>query len=81
LASLNASITGDDTYGGQALYLSSFKRNFLIGKEKEEQPIIKRFALHAVSLCLNDVEGKVISIEAPYPKDIDVALKQLKKNI
>ncbi|SMG40530.1 23S rRNA pseudouridine955/2504/2580 synthase [Marivirga sericea] len=80
LASLNASITGDETYGGQSLYLSSFKKNFIIGKQKEEQPLIKRFALHAVSICLTDVKGQIISVEAPYPKDIEVALKQLRKN-
>ncbi|ADR23343.1 RNA pseudouridine synthase [Marivirga tractuosa] len=80
LASLNASITGDETYGGQPLYLSSFKRNFVRGKEKEEHPIIKRFALHAVSISLTDLKGKVVSVEAPYPKDIEVALKQLRKN-
>ena len=80
LASLNASITGDETYGGQPLYLSSFKRNFVRGKEKEEKPIIKRFALHAVSISLTDIKGQIISVEAPYPKDIEVALKQLRKN-
>jgi 23S rRNA pseudouridine955/2504/2580 synthase len=80
LASLNASITGDETYGGQLLYLSSFKKNFVRGKEKEEQPIIKRFALHAVSISLTDLKGQIISVEAPYPKDIEVALKQLRKN-
>jgi 23S rRNA pseudouridine955/2504/2580 synthase len=80
LASMSASITGDDTYGGQSLYLSSFKKNFVQGKEKEEQPIIKRFALHAVSLSLTDLKGQIISVEAPYPKDIEVALKQLRKN-
>lgn len=80
LASLQASITGDETYGGKPLYLSSFKRNFVRGKEKEEQPIIRRFALHAVSISFTDLKGQGISVEAPYPKDIDVALKQLRKN-
>jgi 23S rRNA pseudouridine955/2504/2580 synthase len=80
LASLNASITGDDTYGGHPLYLSSFKKKFVKGKEKEEQPIIKRFALHAVEISLIDLNGKLMSVRAPYPKDIEVALKQLRKN-
>lgn len=80
LASLTASITGDVTYGGQPLYLSTFKRNFIKGKDKEEQPIIKRFALHALSISLMDLNGKVRYVEAPYPKDIEVALKQLQKN-
>ncbi|WKV10518.1 RNA pseudouridine synthase [Marivirga harenae] len=80
LASLNASITGDETYGGQALFLSSIKKSFNAGKGDEEQPIIKRFALHALNISLTDVKGKVISADAPYPKDIEVALKQLEKN-
>lgn len=80
LASLNASITGDETYGGEALYLSSFKKNFVIGKGKEEQAIIKRFALHAKTISLTDLNDQVISVEAPYPKDMEVALKQLQKN-
>lgn len=80
LASLDASIVGDETYGGQALYLSTFKKKFTIGKEKEEQSIIKRFALHAMSLTLKDMNGNLIKVEAPYPKDLAVALKQLEKN-
>ncbi|MGJ3236084.1 RluA family pseudouridine synthase [Marivirga sp.] len=79
LASLNASITGDETYGGQPLFLSSVKKKFNKGKDEEEQPIIKRFALHAQILSLTDIKGKFISAEAPYPKDIEVALKQLEK--
>ena len=80
LASLNASITGDETYGGQPLFLSSFKRNFNQGKLEDEQPLIKRFALHAVNLSLLDLTNKIISAEAPYPKDFAVAVKQLEKN-
>lgn len=80
LASLNASITGDETYGGEPLFLSSFKKKFHRGKEKEEQPIIKRFALHALNLSLLDLQSNIISADAPYPKDLEVALKQLRKN-
>ncbi|MDX5320872.1 MAG: RNA pseudouridine synthase, partial [Bacteroidota bacterium] len=52
LASQNAPITGDELYGGKWPYLSHIKRKFSIGKEKEETPMINRFALHAYSLFL-----------------------------
>lgn len=80
LASLNASITGDETYGGLPLFLSGIKKNFNQGKNEEEQAIIKRFALHASQLSLTDLKGQIISTEAPYPKDLAVAVKQLDKN-
>jgi 23S rRNA pseudouridine955/2504/2580 synthase len=80
LASLNASITGDETYGGQPLFLSSIKKSFIKGKDEEEQPIIKRFALHALTISLIDLNGNPIFSNAPYPKDMEVALKQLRKN-
>ncbi|WNB18564.1 RluA family pseudouridine synthase [Marivirga arenosa] len=80
LASLKASITADETYGGNPLFLSAIKRNYHAAKETEEQSIIKRFALHAKSLILTDLHGEKISAEAPYPKDFEVAIKQLRKN-
>lgn len=80
LASLKASISGDEQYGGNPLLLSSIKSKYNIGKKTEEQPIIKRFALHARYIALKNVKGEPIECEAPYPKDFEVALKQLKKN-
>jgi len=80
LAALKASITGDDQYGGSPLLLSSFKSKYNLGKNEEEQPIMKRFALHARSLTITDLAGERIGCEAPYPKDFEVALKQLTKN-
>lgn len=78
LASLQAPIVGDHLYGGKDLLLSQLKRNFKLGKHKEEQPLIKRFALHAQCLSLNTIRG-ALNVEAPYPKDMRVLLKQLKQ--
>lgn len=79
LASVGASVTGDEQYGGQALYLSSIKRNYNLKKWEEELPLIKRVALHAKALTFELFTKKSVRIEAPYPKDFAVAIKQLEK--
>ena len=79
LAEQSASIVGDNMYGGKPFFLSEIKRNFKIGKYEEEQPLIKRFALHAFGLSLPTEKGE-LSVEAEYPKDMRVLIKQLKAN-
>jgi len=78
LASQNASITADTLYGGKMPYLSHIKRKFHIGREKEETPMIARFALHAYSLFM-ETENIKLDIKAPYPKDFEVLLKLIRK--
>ena len=80
LALLKAPITGDLIYGGQPFYISSVKRGFNLKKATEEEPLMKRQALHAFSLKFNTLEGKEVTIEAPYPKDFKALVKQLKDN-
>jgi RluA family pseudouridine synthase len=80
LATLNAPITGDDTYGGKPFLLSSIKRGFNLKKQTEEQPMMKRMALHARGLRFNDLNDTPRYVEAPYPKDITALLKQLEAN-
>ncbi|GAA0890898.1 RluA family pseudouridine synthase [Fulvivirga kasyanovii] len=80
LSSVEAPITGDEMYGGKPLYLSSIKRKYNLKKWTEEQPLIKRLALHAHSLTFKLLNGKELSIEAPYPKDFRVLVEQLEKN-
>ena len=80
LASLKASIVGDAKYGGRLFYLSSVKRNYHLKKNTEEQPLIKRVALHAHGLGFRSLSGQLIEVQAPYPKDFAVLLKQLEKN-
>lgn len=81
LSSIDAPIVGDEQYGGKPLYLSKIKRRFNLKKDTEEQPLIKRVALHAHALHFEalNAQGK-IAIEAPYPKDFNVLIKQLDKN-
>nr|WP_305121778.1 RluA family pseudouridine synthase [Pedobacter mongoliensis] len=79
LASQRAAIAGDDMYGGQAVLLSNIKRGYRLGKDQEELPIMKRFALHAkeVTFMINDED--TITVSAPYPKDFATLIKLLDK--
>lgn len=78
LSAIHFPIIGDVQYGGKPLLLSSLKRNFKTGKFEEEQPFMKRVALHAyqIAFTLNNREYNVV---APYPKDMDVLVKTLEK--
>jgi len=80
LASLKASISNDELYGGELLYLSKLKKKFNLKKWTEERPIINRFALHAFKLIFNDLDEGLIEVEAAYPKDFRVLVEQLQKN-
>jgi RluA family pseudouridine synthase len=80
LATLNAPITGDETYGGKPFFLSSVKRGFNLKKQTEEQPIMKRMALHAYALRFKDLKGVDREVIAPYPKDVQALIRQLELN-
>jgi RluA family pseudouridine synthase len=80
LSTLKASITGDELYGGKPFFLSSVKRGFNLKKETEEQPIMRRMALHAYALTFADLKGDKKTVDAPYPKDIQALIKQLENN-
>jgi RluA family pseudouridine synthase len=80
LARLGASIAGDEFYGGKPVFLSKIKRGFNLKKNSEEEALMKRMALHAFSLEFLDLDGKMVKVEAPYPKDFRVLLKQLEDN-
>ena len=79
LATQRASIVGDEMYKGKPVYLSQLKkRGFTLGKDQEEQPVMKRFALHARHLKF-EIAGNIYEFEAPYPKDFATLLKHLHK--
>lgn len=80
LAIQRAPISGDVTYGGKPFLLSSVKRNYKLKKGTEEEPFIKRMALHAFSLQFNDLSDGRRIIEAPYPKDLKALIRQLEAN-
>jgi RluA family pseudouridine synthase len=73
-------IVGDATYGGHKLYLSQLKRNYRLKEKQVEKPLIDRVALHAESLAITHPgSGEVVRIESPLPRDMEVALKYLRK--
>lgn len=79
LACLKAPIACDPKYGGKPIFLSDLKKHYNLKKETDEEPIIKRVALHAFSLSFTLLNGEPITVEAPYPKDFNVLMKQLEK--
>lgn len=83
LAFHHAPICCDPVYGGDAIYLSQLKKNFTLSKKRnEEQPIIHRVALHAHNIAFYDFESEQsVEVEAPYPKDFAVLVKQLRKHL
>ncbi len=73
-------IVGDALYRGGKLWLSELKRNFRLKPNHEERPLIESVALHAETLSLpHPVTKQMISMTAPWPKDLEVAVKYLRK--
>jgi 23S rRNA pseudouridine955/2504/2580 synthase/23S rRNA pseudouridine1911/1915/1917 synthase len=72
----------DELYGdGLPVKISSFKRNYKLSKnEEEERPILARTGLHAQRLRFTDMEGNVYDFQAEMPKDMRALLQQLRKN-
>jgi 23S rRNA pseudouridine955/2504/2580 synthase len=79
LATQRASICGDAMYRGKPVFLSSLKKGYRIAKDEVEQPIMKRFALHARHLVFKGLDEQDIVIDAPYPKDFATLIKLLDK--
>ena len=71
-------VVGDRAYGGGPLLLSSLKREYRLKPNQIERPLIARAALHAEALTLpHPVTGVALTISAPWPKDLTVAVKYL----
>ncbi len=79
LSHLGFPIAGDELYGGSIPYLSQIKTKYRSGKAKDEAPMIDRFCLHAIMIKFYSPDGKFLEIEAPYPPDLLVFQKVLKK--
>jgi RluA family pseudouridine synthase len=73
-------IVGDGLYGGKPLWLSRLKPNYRLKPGHEERPLFSRVALHAEELSLpHPVTGATVTITAPWPKDLKVAVKYLRR--
>lgn len=74
-------LAGDELYGGKPLWLSRLKPDFRLKDGKTERPLISRTALHAEQLTLpHPVTGEALTITAPWPKDLTVAVKYLRRH-
>jgi len=74
------SLVGDALYGGKPLWLSRLKRDYRLKPGHEERPLLARVALHAEELSLtHPVTGASVTISAPWPKDLKVAVKYLRQ--
>jgi RluA family pseudouridine synthase len=72
-------LVGDQAYGGKALLLSRLKPNYKL-KAEGEKPLISRPALHALDLQFpHPISGAALTITAPWPKDLTIAVKYLRK--
>lgn len=79
LATQRASIAGDEMYKGKPVLLSELKKKYRLGKDQEELPIMKRFALHAYEVTFKINPEEEITVQAPYPKDFETLQKLLEK--
>lgn len=80
LQSLRLPIVGDAVYGGRPLLLSSLKPGYRHKPNEPEKPLMNRVALHAAELALpHPVTGQLLKIIAPWPKDLTVTLKYLRR--
>jgi len=79
LQSLKHPVTGDPAYSGRLLLLSSLKRSYRLKPGREELPLLARPAVHAEELIVrHPATGAEVRINAPLPKDMQVALKYLR---
>ncbi len=82
LAHIGHPVLADRLYGGGTeLLLSSLKRRYKLSSGEKEKPLIARPALHAHALEFLPVGRETpLRIEAPLPRDMEVALKMLRKH-
>jgi hypothetical protein len=69
-----------DYAGGEAVFLSSFKRNYKVKPSEKEKPLISRLALHLQSMSLSisaNEEQKTFNCD--LPADFQLIIKQLRK--
>ena len=74
-------ILGDEVYGrGKRLFLSRIKPDYRYRQDREERPLTPTLALHAWKLSLvHPATGETVGIEAPWPHDLEVAVKYLRR--
>jgi RluA family pseudouridine synthase len=80
LKHLGHPVAGDTPYGGQPLRLSQLKPDYRLKPKQQERPLVSHPALHAERLEMpHPVTGAPLTIAAPWPKDLTVAVKYLRR--
>jgi len=80
LQAIGCPLVGDPDYGGAPLLLSQIKRKYKAKEDEEERPLLDHPALHAEQLAfLSPASHAPLAITAPWPKDLTVAVKYLRK--
>ena len=81
LAALGLPLVGDSLYGdGAGIFLSKLKPGYQESR-LPERALIDRLGLHARTLSFaHPLTGEKMCLEAPYPKDFGLALRQLRKH-
>jgi len=73
-------LAGDRLYDGHPLWLSKLKPTYTLKPNQEERPLISDAAIHAERLEFkHPLTGATVVIEAPWPKDLNVAVKYLRR--
>jgi len=80
LRHLRLPVIGDEIYGGPPLLLSSLKAGYRLKAGQTERPLIAEAALHLERLVIaHPVTGAETRILAPWPKNLTVAIKYLRR--
>ena len=73
-------VVGDQAYGGKPLWLSRLKPDYRLKPEALERALISRPALHSEAANLmQPATGTPLAIQAPWPKDMAVGVKYLRR--
>ncbi len=79
LSHVDLPLVGDELYGGKKLWLSRLKSDYRLKPGREERPLLARTALHSEEISLpHPITGTPLTVTAPLPKDLKVALKYLR---
>lgn len=80
LREIGTPLIADGLYGdGESLFLSKIKSGYRKNKNKPERPLLERMGLHARSLTFKHPQSHEVNhFEAQYPKDLAIALRQLR---
>lgn len=80
LQAIGCPLIGDADYGGGPLLLSQIKKKYKAKEDESERPLLDRPALHAEQLTFaQPATCAAITIVAPWPKDLTLAVKYLRK--